>query len=41
MAPHFHIKVRSALKTDAETAINEIREIIATHLPAIAEVIGR
>ncbi len=39
MAPHFHMKMRSALKEDGRRAIQEIKDLIASHLPGIAEVI--
>jgi hypothetical protein len=38
LAPHFHMKIRSALKQDGHQAIQEIREIIASQLPGIAEL---
>jgi hypothetical protein len=39
MAPHFHMKIRSALKQDEHMAIREIRDIIASQLPNITEVV--
>jgi hypothetical protein len=39
MAPHFHVKIRSAVKQDGHRAIQEIKDIIASHLPAIAGVL--
>jgi hypothetical protein len=39
LAPHFHMKMRSALKHDGYRAIQEIKDIIALQLPGIAAVI--
>jgi len=39
MAPHLHMKIKSALKQDGHRAIQEIGEIIASHLPDIAELV--
>jgi hypothetical protein len=39
LAPHFHMKIRSALKQDGYQAIQEIKHIIALQLPGIAEVL--
>jgi spermidine synthase len=38
LAPHFHMKIKSALKRDGFRAIQEIKDIIALQLPGIAEV---
>jgi hypothetical protein len=40
-APHFHLKVKSAFKKDADRAVAEIRTIIENELPLIAEISGR
>jgi hypothetical protein len=39
MAPHFHMKIRSAPKQDGHRAIQEIKDIIASQLPGITGVI--
>ena len=39
LVPHFHMKLRSALKLDGYQAIQEIKDIIASQLPGIAGVI--
>ena len=38
-APHFHMKLRSAFKTNDAIAIEEIRSIIDNQLKAIEEVL--
>ena len=40
VAPHFHMKIRSAFKVDADTAVEEIRSLIDNYLQRIEEVAG-
>jgi hypothetical protein len=39
LAPHFHMKLRSAFKADATAAVEEIRSIIDNYLSRIQQVI--
>ena len=39
-APHFHMKIRSAFKTDTDGAVEEIQSLINNDLQRIEEVIG-
>ena len=41
LAPHFHLKVRSAFKPETGKAVEEIKGIIKNHLETIAEVLKR
>lgn len=40
-APHFHMKMKSEFKPDTGKAVDEIKEIIESHLGTIAEVLDR
>lgn len=39
--PHFHLKLRSSFKRDADLAVAEIREIIDNYVEYVEEVIRR
>ena len=39
VAPHFHMKLRSAFKGDADAGVEEIRSMIDNYLQDIQEVI--
>lgn len=39
--PHFHLKLRSSFKGDADKAVEEIREIIDNYLRMLEEVVER
>ena len=40
LAPHFHLKILSGLKTDKDSAVEEIRSLIDNYLEKIEEVTG-
>ena len=40
LAPHFHMKIRSAFKTNADAAVEEIQSLINNDLQRIEEVAG-
>lgn len=40
LAPHFHLKILSGMKTDKDTAVEEIRSLIDNYLEKIGEVTG-
>jgi len=41
LAPHFHMKLRSAFKGDAEAAVEEIQSIINNHVKKITGVLEK
>ena len=40
LAPHFHLKILSGLKTDKDSAVEEVRSLIDNYLEKIEEVTG-
>jgi hypothetical protein len=41
MAPHFHMKLQSALKANADAAVEEIQEMIDNHIQSFDLLVKR